>query len=95
MSTDNDNNITTTNDSSEKKKFEFSKILVGSIFILYLLGFVVGSRVVLRYPEGLVSYFTYIATPMTTVIGFYMWKSKAENVIKIKKNTGIDISMND
>ena len=82
-------------DANGKKRFEFSKVLVGCIFILYLVGFVVGTKVVLGYPEGLISYFTYIATPMTTVIGFYMWKSKAENVIKIKKNTGIDIPMND
>ena len=27
----------------------------------------------------------YVGTPTATVIGFYSWKAKAENVVKIKK----------
>ena len=30
-------------------------------------------------------FLAYVGTPTATVIGFYSWKAKAENVVKIKK----------
>ena len=36
-------------------------------------------------PAQLGVFLVYIGTPTATVIGFYSWKAKAENVVKIKK----------
>lgn len=35
--------------------------------------------------RNFISEYCYVGTPTATVIGFYSWKAKAENVVKIKK----------
>ena len=56
------------------------------VMATYFLGVAVGVKIVLEYPEQLGTLLTYIGAPTATVIIFYAWKAKAENVIKIKKN---------
>ena len=65
-----------------RKKVEFIKLVMAT----YFLGVAVGVKIVLEHPEELGTLLTYIGAPTATVIIFYAWKAKAENVIKIKKN---------
>jgi len=79
--------------TTEKKRFEFSKIVLALVIFSYFIGLVFGMIVIWKILEtGNVTYiatalcglFTYIATPVATAIGFYSNKAKAENVEKIK-----------
>ncbi len=83
----------------KKKSFEFSKFVLLIVMVLYLV--VVGVGIVL----SLIDYTQYstlamlVGAPTATAIGFYAWKAKAENVIKIKqenpeetKNIPVDLN---
>ena len=48
-------------------------------------GFGVGVWAVVLDASQLGVFLAYVGTPTATVIGFYSWKAKAENVVKIKK----------
>lgn len=75
------------------KKFETAKILLFMIITTYFVGVGVGTlsilKILMDYPDyaiqGLQAYFVFIGGATTAVIGFYVWKAKAENVIKIPK----------
>lgn len=69
-----------------RKKVEFIKLVLMLVMGTYFLGVAVGVKIVLAYPEQLGTLLAYIGAPTATVIIFYAWKAKAENVIKIKKN---------
>lgn len=68
----------------KKKVVEFSKIVLLVVIVLYLV--VVGVGIDLSF----IDYTQYstlailVGPPTATAIGFYAWKAKAENVIKIK-----------
>ena len=51
----------------------------------YFAGFGVGVWAVVLDVSQLGVFLAYVGTPTATVIGFYSWKAKAENVVKIKK----------
>lgn len=68
------------------QKIEFIKLVLILVMGTYFLGVTVGLKIVLEYPEQLGTLLTFIGAPTATVIIFYAWKAKAENVIKIKKN---------
>ncbi len=83
----------------KKKSFEFSKFVLLIVMVLYLV--VVGVGIVI----SLIDYTQYstlamlVGAPTATAIGFYAWKAKAENVIKIKqenpeetKNIPVDLN---
>lgn len=69
----------------KKKPVEFSKIVLLVVMVLYLVAAGVG--IVLSF----IDYTQYstlamlVGAPTATAIGFYAWKAKAENVIKIKQ----------
>ena len=67
------------------EKISFTKAVLSLVLLTYLFGLVVGVYVTRKdYTQfGILA--TYIATPTTTVIALYCWKSKAENMIKLKK----------
>lgn len=65
------------------KKPEFSKLILGGVMILYFAGAVFGAVEVEREHASADSLLDYIRTPTMVAIGFYCWKSKAENVLKI------------
>ena len=69
-----------------RKKVDFRKLVLMLVLASYFLGVAVGVKIVLAYPEQLGTLLAYIGAPTATVIIFYAWKAKAENVIKIKKN---------
>ena len=80
------------------EKANFSKSLMGAIMFLYFIGFGIGTILVAMAAmidvklgttmdsSMFIAYATYIGGPTATAIGFYAWKSKAENVIKIAKS---------
>lgn len=55
------------------------------MLLTYFAGFVIGVRVVILDPSQLGVFLAYVGTPAATAIGFYSWKAKAENVVKIKQ----------
>lgn len=69
----------------KKKPVEFSKLILMVVMLLYLIAAGVG--IVLSF----IDYTQYstlamlVGAPTATAIGFYAWKAKAENIIKIKK----------
>lgn len=69
----------------DRRKIEFSKLVLSAVLLTYFAGFVVGVRVVILDPSQLGVFLAYVGTPAATAIGFYSWKAKAENVVKIKK----------
>lgn len=67
-------------------KKTYTKILVFAVMVTYFLGFIIGGILTIIYPEHLGEWLTYIGGAAVTAIGFYCWKAKAENTIKIEKN---------
>ena len=68
-----------------RRKIEFSKLVLSAVLLTYFAGFIVGARAVILDPNQLGVFLAYVGTPAATAIGFYSWKAKAENVVKIKK----------
>ena len=80
---------------TEVKTNTFSKSIMSTIVFLYLAGALLGSVLVivsafvdirLQVPidtSMFMAYAAYLGGPTATAIGFYAWKSKAENVLKI------------
>lgn len=72
------------------KKWQFSKLVLGAVMILYFAGAIFGGFIVSEEPAALGELLAYIGAPTATAIGFYAWKSKAENVIKLTKDVETD-----
>lgn len=69
-----------------KKKIEFSKQILGVVMLTYFIGVVIGSYIVIKLdPMQLGVYLAFLGTPTSVAIGFYAWKAKAENLIKLGK----------
>lgn len=83
---------------NEANKNTFTKSYMSIIMVIYFIGAVVGTVLVivasmidirLGMPVSTamyVAYGTYIAAPTAIAVGFYAWKSKAENLLKIKNS---------
>lgn len=71
-------------------KAEFSKIVLGSAVVIWAAGAVFGAYIVSEEREQLRELLAYIGAPTATAFGFYAWKSKAENVLKIAKSKKMD-----
>lgn len=63
----------------------YTKILVAAVMATYFLGFILGGILVWLFPEHLGEWLTFIGVPTATAIGFYCWKAKAENMLKIRQ----------
>ena len=74
-----------TDSKSDRRKIEFSKLVLSAVLLTYFAGFVIGARAVAFDPSQLGVLLAYVGTPAATAIGFYSWKAKAENVVKIKQ----------
>lgn len=68
------------------KRIEFSKLNLLLVMATYFYGVHVGADIVRAYPEYLPAYLAYIGAPVSIAIGFYAWKARAENVIKLGGN---------
>lgn len=71
--------------SRAARKIECSKLVLWAVLCTYFAGFGVGVWAVVLDVSQLGVFLAYVGTPTATVIGFYSWKAKAENVVKIKK----------
>jgi len=75
-----------------KKKFEFSKLIICCLTITYFVGLVVGCIITLENPDQLSTYLTYIGGVVGITVPFYIWKAKAENILKIQKENPEEIA---
>ena len=64
-------------------KREFSKVILGAVMLLYFAGAIYGAVIVWQDSTLLGELLAYIGAPTAVAIGFYAWKAKAENVIKV------------
>ena len=81
-----------------EKDSTFSKSILSAVLSLYLMGGILGTVLVMaaaivdnRMGQPLdsamfMAYAAYLGGPTATAIGFYAWKSKAENILKIGKS---------
>ncbi len=81
------------------KKAEFSKLVLALVLMTYFLGVFIGVYATVLDISQLGVLLAYIGTPTTVAIGFYAWKAKAENVVKIKREysketEGIPVDLN-
>lgn len=70
----------------EKKKFEFSKLIICCLTVTYFVGLIIGSIAVIQDPTQLTAFLTYIGGVVGITIPFYIWKAKNENVLKIQND---------
>jgi len=87
-----------------EEKLTFTKTILAVVVLLYFVGAVLGGVLVIVSAmvdiklggnidvSMFIAYGSYIGAPTATAIGFYAWKSKAENVLKIQKSAGIPLS---
>jgi hypothetical protein len=68
-----------------KTRAEFSKILILLVMATYFVGVFVGVKLVFMDTTQLGVLLAFIGTPTAAAIGFYCWKAKAENLVKIKR----------
>ena len=59
---------------------------IGLAFAIYAV-----NKILMEYPDwaiqALIALFGYIGAPISIAIGFYSWKARGENLIKIQNNT--------
>lgn len=87
------------NEKRTDGKIEFSKLFLSAVLLTYFAGFGLGVWAVTIDISQLGVFLVYVGTPTTVAIGFYSWKAKAENVVKIKKanpaeTEGIPVDLN-
>lgn len=89
----------TTGPVTHKRKVEFSKLIIALVLLTYFVGVFIGVKIALIDMTQLGVLLAFIGTPTAATIGFYTWKAKAENVIKIKMESpeetqGIPVDLN-
>lgn len=82
-----------------RRKLEFSKIVLALVLLTYFVGVFIGVKISLIDVSQLGVLLAYIGTPTAAAIGFYCWKAKAENIVKIKRDNpeetqGIPVDLN-
>ena len=75
-------------------KREFSKIVLGAVMILYFAGAIYGAVIVWQDCTLLGELLAYIGAPTAVAIGFYAYKAKCENVVKISRAVTSDKKLN-
>lgn len=73
-----------------KRKMEFSKLILLLVMVCYFMGVGVGIWLSLIDPMQYSTLAMLIGAPTAAAIGFYCWKAKAENTIKIKKDNPVE-----
>lgn len=68
------------------KNIEFSKLLLLCIMVVYFI--IVGFGIIIGFsnPETIGDFYNLVKTPTYVAIGFYAWKAKSENIIKLNKS---------
>jgi Na+/H+ antiporter NhaD/arsenite permease-like protein len=78
-------NKTVTAEQEVKRKIEFSKTILMFVMLAYFVTVGVGIHLSLIDPMQYSTLAMLVGAPTATAIGFYAWKAKAENVLKIHK----------
>jgi arginine exporter protein ArgO len=79
----------------KKRRFEYSKLILTLVLSTYFVGVGLGVWVVIQDFSQLYAVLTFIGAPTAAALGFYTWKAKAENMIKLKKaHPGEDVDLN-
>jgi hypothetical protein len=83
-----------------RRKVEFSKLMLACVLFTYFVGVGVGVKIALVDVSQLGVLLAFIGTPTAASIGFYVWKAKAENIIKIRQaypeeTGGTPVDLND
>ena len=73
------------------KKFQFSKVVLGAAVVTWIISIAFGWWYVFTRDAGLLEILTCVSSPVAVAYGFYAWKSKAENVIKMSKDIKKDV----
>ena len=69
-----------------EKKVQATKLIVFSVLVTYHLAFLLGVWVVIvKDYYQLSTLLTFVGSVAVMAVGFYCWKSKAENLLKIKQ----------
>lgn len=63
----------------------YTKILVAAVMGTYFFGVVYGAVFCFIAGAYYGEYLSFIGAPTTAAIGFYCWKAKAENMIKMRR----------
>lgn len=86
---------------ADKEKTTFTKSIMTIVVLLYFLGALLGGILVVAAAlvdvklgmaidsQMFIAYAAYIGGPTATAIGFYAWKSKAENILKIQNSNAL------
>ena len=86
----------------ESRNNTYTKYIMSIVVSLYFLGAVIGTLLIISAAivdvknraqidtAMFIAYAAYLGTPTATAIGFYAWKSKAENVIKIAQSKDLN-----
>jgi hypothetical protein len=82
----------------EERTNTFSKSIMSIMMFLYFMGAALGTILVILAAvinvrngdpidtQMFIAYAAYVGGPTATAIGFYAWKSKAENLLKIQQS---------
>lgn len=62
----------------------YTKILVAAVMGTYFFGVIYGAVLIFLCRDHLGEYLSFIGVPTATAIGFYCWKAKAENMVKMR-----------
>jgi len=68
-----------------KKKTEFSKLILFLVMLTYFITVGVGIKLSLIDPAQFSTLALLVGAPTATALGFYAWKARTENMIKIEK----------
>ena len=81
------------------RRFEFSKIVLFFVMVVYFVVVGVGVRLSLIDPLQYQTLALLVGAPTAAALGFYAWKAKAENIVKIKQahpeeTEGVPVDLN-
>lgn len=81
---------------NQKKQFEFSKLIMVGVMLTYFIALIFIMAVIWKLIGinstsigTIISAFcTFVGAPVSVAIGFYSWKAKNENTMKLSNITG-------
>lgn len=80
---------------NEKKRWEFSKVMAVIAITMWVFVNLFGMAMVIFTMDSspLMYVIPSVDAVVAAILGFYLWKARAENQIKLKRLYGVDVSM--
>ena len=80
---------------NEKKRWEFSKVMAIIAITMWVFVNLFGMAMVIFTADTspLMYVIPSVDAVVAAIVGFYLWKARAENQIKLKRLYGVDVSM--